>query len=153
MLVRSVEAEQILITGIVAASIAVTFDVIPHPTSGGEGITITTLTEAFNDAVSLQTLGISSTGPVSAVSSSPASGSGPSPPPGSGEEGNDAYSGEIVSKEFALGLVVVLVIVVLVSICACVMVCAVCCRSKPEPAAQGGPPPPPKPTGPASASV
>jgi hypothetical protein len=71
-LVRSVEAEQIVITGIVAASIAVTFDVIPHPTSGGDGITITALTEAFSDAVSLPTLGVSSTGPVSAVSSSSA---------------------------------------------------------------------------------
>ena len=63
----SVQAAQITITGIVAGSVAVTFDVEPCALCGGGAVTPTAITAAFSAVLTLPTVGISTTGPVSGV--------------------------------------------------------------------------------------
>lgn len=110
-----------LITGIVAGSVAVTFDLIRHPTTGAS-VTASSVSQVFDDAVRLPTLNISTAGPVSGLSSfvAPTEESAPPPSP-TGNTGNsdgDAADAMQVKKEALLLL--------LAATLGVVVVCLVC---------------------------
>ena len=115
--VFSIELDQVSITGIVAASVAVTFKLTPHPITGAP-VTASSVRQTFDDSVRLPRLDVSTTGPVSGVLSSvaPTEESAPPRSPTGGNSNDDAADAMQVKKNALLVLLAVALGVVVVCV-------------------------------------
>lgn len=119
----SIEPSRILITRMVAASVAVTFDVIPNPTTGASVKEIAVM-QTFYDVIHLSRVGVPTTGPVSGVSSSSPPGPAVSDEAGDGDDATQA-------KWTLLLVLVVLAAVVTCALIACAIIVGSRHRSDP----------------------
>jgi hypothetical protein len=120
----------VLITGIVAASVAVTFDLTSHPTTGAPVIA-SSVRQTFDDVVRLPTLDISTAGPVSGVSSfvEPTEESAlPPSPTGNGGNSDDDATDAMQVKRNALIVLLAATLAVLVVCLACGIALGMYCR-------------------------